>query len=258
MKASFLFTKGVILFILVAFISSCITKHDKKIEPDPLFGAGFGIMNVSIMVEDLDSSRNYYDSILGFTMPPHKGFHKGIYDGTLTASLSFPDGSSMELLSVNDTNKAKVQEKHSFITSFLKQHEGIRLYSLSTSSADTTLNWLTSQGFKTDSIQAGRLSKELPKGWDGDDGGPQFRSVGFNKKDPPAYLPEFTEITGLPYYELLPDWKPYAWRRYYDSNANGAIGIAALRVVVEDLKTASKEFKKKERHIQGHLLPLDH
>src|SRR5689334_8613430 len=106
MKASFHSTGHIVLFFLVAFISSRTIKQDKKIESTPLLGAGFGIMNVSIMVKDLDSSRNYYDSILGFTMPPHKGFHKGIYDGTLTASLSFPDGSSMELLSVNDTNKA--------------------------------------------------------------------------------------------------------------------------------------------------------
>jgi len=230
------------LFILVTLISSCTSKQDKEPNNSLLLGTGFGIAGATIFVQDLDSARNYYANVLGFKMPLPKDFTKGMYDSTLSASIGFPDQSSIELLSVKDS--ALVAKKDSFITSFLKHYEGVRLYSLSTSSADTTRNWLNAQGFKTDSIRSGRTAAEKPKGWDWDDGGPQYRSVEFNSKNPPAYLPGFMEFIGLFYQETQDTWEPLEWRKFFEDNPNGVVGISSLMIVVNDLKAARKEFKK--------------
>ena len=126
------------LFILAGFISSCTSVEKTESKNNLLLGQGFGITGATIMVKNLDSVRNYYAKVLGFPMPPREKFEKGIYEGTLSVGVSFPDWSYLEFLSTNDTGRAKV--KDSFITSFLKNYEGVRLYSLSTSSADTTFN----------------------------------------------------------------------------------------------------------------------
>ena len=140
------------LFFLFAIVSSCSTKQDEELKDSPLLGEGFGISTATILVKDLDSTRNYFTKVLGFKMP--EKFQKGIYDGTLSAAVSFADFSAIELLSLNDTGK--VVPKDSFITSFLKQDEGVRLYSFFTSSVDTTRNWLHTQRFKIDTPRSGR------------------------------------------------------------------------------------------------------
>ncbi|HVG13685.1 MAG TPA: hypothetical protein VM935_01955, partial [Chitinophagaceae bacterium] len=109
------------LSILFVILSSCTSKQDKKVDTTKLLGTGFGISGATLVVKDLDSTRNYYSKVLGFTMPLPEKFQKGTYEGTLSASVSFPDWSSFELLSVKDTGL--VAAKHSFITSFLKHHE---------------------------------------------------------------------------------------------------------------------------------------
>ncbi len=238
MKASF----PVALFILLGLISSCTSKQDKEQNDSQLLGAGFGITSATLIVKNLDSTRKYYAEVLGFDMPLPEKFEEGIYKGTLSASVYFPDFSSLELLSVKDT--VLVAAKHSIITDFWQLQEGVRMYSLSTSSADTTHKWLNAQGFKADSIQSGRSTKEMPKGWDYDDGGAQWRSIEFDRKNPPTYLPSFMEWVGFPYPEYQENWKPYSWRKYYENHPNGVVGLSYLRIVVSDLTAARKEFEK--------------
>ncbi len=233
-----------ILIMLFGFISACTTQQENEIEIDnrPLLGTGLGINKTTVFVQDLDSARNYYTKVLGFPMPLAKDFQNGMYDGTLSAVVNFPDMSSLELLSVKDTGGVVV--KDSFITSFLKHNEGVRLYSLHTSSADSTIGWLRGRGYKIDSARSGRSSKEISKGWDWDDGGPQWLSVELNSKNPPAYLPGFVNFPGLPYKDIQDYWKPYSGRKYYDSSHNGAVGITSLLIVVDSLMAARNEFKK--------------
>ena len=123
------------LLILSVTICSCTSKQEVKPENGRLLGAGFGIGGATLIVKDLDSTRNYFTKVLGFKMP--EKFQKGSYDGTISASVSFAEGSSMELLSLKDTGLVAI--KHSFITSLLKRYNGVRVYSVYTSSADTTL-----------------------------------------------------------------------------------------------------------------------
>jgi catechol 2,3-dioxygenase-like lactoylglutathione lyase family enzyme len=228
------------LFTLFGFISSCTSTPEKEHNTGQLLGAGFGISGASIIVKDLDSTRKYYTKVLGFKMP--EKLEKGMYDGTLSAAISFADFSAMELLSVNDTGKVPL--KDSFILSYEKKHEGVRMYSLFTSSVDTTFTWLHSQGLKIDSPHSGRQTTEIPKGWGWDDGGPQWRRVDFNTKNPPAYLPGFVEYIGLPYREIQSQWKPYSWRKYYDEHPNGVVGISFLRLLVSDIKCCTSGIQK--------------
>ncbi|RYZ46410.1 MAG: hypothetical protein EOP49_23365, partial [Sphingobacteriales bacterium] len=234
------------LLMLVGCIASCSTVAEKEAPAKLLPAAGLGINGVMILVKDLDSARNYYTSKLGFAMP--RKFDKGLYSGTLSAYLSFADFSSLELVGIEDSAQASkdsgLTKTDSFIGAFVKEHEGARLYSISTSSVDTTGKWLRSQGFKTDTPQSGRVATEIPKGWDWDDGGPQWRNLAFNANNPPAELPSFMEISGLPYQEIQEEWTPYAWRKYYRVHPNGVVGMSYLQIVVSDLKEARKKFKQ--------------
>lgn len=232
------------LAMLLCFFASCTGSKDKSPETNThaLLGEGIGISNATLLVQNLDSARNYFTDVLGFNMPKPDKFQNGMYEGTLSASISFADFSSFELLGVKDT--AIVAARYPYIKAYLKQYEGMRTFGFSTSSVDTTNKWLHAQGLKTSAIQSGRVTREIPKGWDWDDGGPQWRSVQLDSQPPPAYRPAFVEFTDFPYKELEKDWKPYAWRRYYDTNANGAVGIASLQLVVSDLKAVATEFEK--------------
>jgi cbb3-type cytochrome c oxidase subunit III len=229
-------------FLLILFISACSSKQETRPGDRRLLGDGFGIATATILVQNLDSARNYYTNSLGFNMPARKKFKKGSYEGTLSAFLEFADFSAIELLSINDTAVASVRP--SFIPDYLKHHEGARLYSLFTSSIDSTYNWLKSQGLKPDSPQSGRYKNEKPKGWDWDDGGAQYRSLAFDNSNPSASLPVFYELVGLPFREINSAWKPYAWRKYYDNQPNGVVGMSALKIVVSDLPAATKAFDK--------------
>jgi mono/diheme cytochrome c family protein/rhodanese-related sulfurtransferase len=227
-------------YIFLALFTDCTTKQqDATPKTNRLIGDGFGIQSATLIVKNLDSTRNYFTDVLGFSMTPPKRYAKGIYDGTQMASVSFADFTTFDILSTIDS-VAKAGKQ----ASFLKQNKIAGLYSFSTSSVDTTTNWLHSQGFKTGSVKTGRSAKEIAKGWDWDDGGPQWRSVEFNHKNTQSYLPNFLEYTGLPYKEIQDEWKPAAWRKYYEKNPNGAFGISSVRIVVADLKTASDEFEK--------------
>ncbi|ULQ54007.1 c-type cytochrome [Flavihumibacter fluvii] len=237
MKASF----HVAGLLLVVFIASCADRVDKEPAINPLLGAGFGISATTLIVKDLDSTSKYFAKVLGFKMPDK--FQQGMYAGTRSAAISFPDFSALELIAVDDSGPA-AKQRPAFINAYLKQFEGLRVYSLYTSSVDSTRNWLNAQGFKIDTPQSGRITAEMPKGWDWDDGGPQFRSIAFNTANPSAYLPGFLEVMGMPYEEIQSEWRPYSWRKYYDEHPNGVLCIAELRVVVKDLDAARKEFKK--------------
>ncbi len=230
-----------LVLISIFFFHACTPgKKDETIKTNRLLGDGFGFDNATLIVENLDSTRKYYNDTLGFNFP--KKYEKGFYQGTELASVSFANFSYFSLLAAKDSVIGK--EKKSLSPAFIKKNTGNSLYTLSTSSVDTTKNWLQLQGLKTGSIRVGRSSKELAKGWDWDNGGPQWRVLEFDSINPQLYQPSFLEITDLPYAEIKEEWKPEAWRKYYEKNANGVVGITALRIVVADLDASGDEFKK--------------
>jgi catechol 2,3-dioxygenase-like lactoylglutathione lyase family enzyme len=229
------------ILLLLSIFSSCTTSE--PIDGYPLLGAGNGINNATLIVNDLKSTRDYYADTLGFDLPDTDEFNKGVIDGTITTSIGFPDMSSLELLALEDSLVSP--STPSFITSFLEKYEGIGMYSLSSSSADTTYTWLTSQGFKMDSVQSYRTTAESPKGWSWDDGKPEERSVAFTNKNSISYLPQFVEDTDTDYQEMIKQRKTYyGYYRSYSNHPNGVVGIAALQIAVDSLDVVRDQFKK--------------
>lgn len=228
-----------VLLFIVVFFSSC---SSDQANTKNLLGIGYGIGNATILVKNLSAARNYYADTLGFTMPKPGKFDT-IFNAGVTASIDFPDFSSLEFLSIADT--AIVESQYSFIKSFLEHNEGVRTYSLSTSSADTTYTWLTSQGIKTDSVKSYRTSSTPPKGWGWDTGGPQESRVDFDSINPPAHLPKFIEQISADYQQMQTDWTTYyIYGRVYGKHPNGVVGTSTLKIAVADLETAREEFKK--------------
>ncbi len=231
------------LLLVIGIISSCSTNKTEGIKDgDPLLGIGFGINNSTLIVKNLKSTRDYYADTLGFNIPDSDKFKKGVSDGSIITTVRFPDMSSIELLSIEDS--LVTNSIPSFISSFLAHHEGVQMYSLSSSSTDTTYSWLTAQGFKMDSVESYRTSAEPPKGWGRDDGGSQERSLDFEGTNS-TYLPRFMERVSTDYERMLKDWKTYyAYYRSSSNHPNGVVGIAALQIAVDSLDTSHEKFQK--------------
>ncbi|MEJ1239237.1 c-type cytochrome [Chryseolinea sp. T2] len=236
------FSSSITGIVLAILITSC-TKEE-NVDNRALLGSGFGIGKATLIVQNLDSARKYYADVLGFGMPASDKFKDGYYAGTRSAAAEFADGSSFELLGIKDTSL--VSNEYAFIATYLKLHEGLRLYSFSTSSADTTRQWLSSRGFSMDSLRSGRSSASPEKGWSWDDGGPEWWVAEFDSKNPPVHLPSFVEVVQFPYREIESQWESAqaAWFRSSYIHANGVVGLTTIRVVVDDLDAAREEFIK--------------
>ncbi len=226
-----------VLFLSGVLISGCQPKASKK---GFLLGQGDGIDNATLMVRDLEEAIRYYRDTLGFSV---RGVQKGVLEGSVTASVSIPDMSSFELLSISDSaDEATIP---TFVKSFLSSDEGVRMYSLSTSSTDSTFNGLTTNGYTMDSVRSYRNTARKPEGWSWDDGDPTTRSLDFDASNPPAQLPRFIESVGYDYVGTDSDWRTYyVYGRMFNKHANGVVGMSAVRVVVEDLEASHKQFDK--------------
>ncbi|WP_144017346.1 c-type cytochrome [Ekhidna lutea] len=232
----FLHSQLVVLIFLVGFVSSCQNEHAEK---PFLFGKGYGINSATLIVDDLDSAKSYFSTTLGFDVDD---VEKGEFMGTIVASAGLADMSFIELLSLNDSVDGL---KPSFITSFLKSNTGVRVFSLSSSSTDSTSMWLTSKGFELDSIQSHRSSEEAPEGWSWDDGEPESYSLDFDSNNPPAHLPRFVEYSDFNYKQSQEQWRTYyGYGRRYNEHPNGVVGTSAIRIAVENVQAARKEFQQ--------------
>lgn len=193
------------------------------------------------MVKDLEAATAYYKDSLGFNI--RGSAEAGEFAGALSNGFGLSDMSSFELLSRNDS----VEESNipAFIKTFLAADEGVRLYSLSTSSVDSTFMALNTSGYTMDSVQSYRDNGREPEGWSRDDGDPTSSSLDFNASNPPAHLPRFVQDVGTNYAEMNDDWKTYyVYNRMFNKHPNGVVGMSAIRIVVEDLEAAYQEYQK--------------
>lgn len=136
---------GLILFGFTFFFG-CESK-DK--EPPFLLGQGAGISNATLMVKDLASAIEYYKDTLGFNIRGNGG--PGIFDESVSVAIGLVDMTSFEIMSVSDSADKEIVPQ--FISSFLETNEGVRLFSLVSSSVDSAYLSLTAQGFQMDSVQ---------------------------------------------------------------------------------------------------------
>ncbi|GAB5409545.1 MAG: hypothetical protein BalsKO_19100 [Balneolaceae bacterium] len=192
-----------------------------------------------MVVNNIDSTTKYYNETLGFRVG--RIIENREYKGLHSASINFSDMTSLEVLALSDSSSKEDIPK--FISDYLVDHEGIRLYALSTSSIDSTSLWLTNQGFNVDSVNSFRTS-EVSNNWSRDDGAPNRNSLDFNREAPLAHLPRFIEKTTFDYEKTNEQWRTYySYNRMYRKHPNGVVGISAIKVAVSDLKSSIKTFK---------------
>ena len=225
---------------LLAILTLCFSCQPETNEQPYLMGLGYGIYGTTLMVDDLEKATSFYMDTLGFDIDDE--ISEGDLTGSIVTTASFPDLAELELMALNDSVENRIIP--SFFKNFLASNQGVRLFSLSSSSADSTSEWLNSKGFQMDVVQPYRSSEE-PDGWSWDDGGPELKSLDFDVINPPAHLPRFIEETDMNYVQSMKQWRTYyGYGRRYDSHPNGVVGMAAIRIAVDDLKASTKEFKK--------------
>lgn len=235
------FLSRITLFCLLGLLAACSADSaDEEEGLKGLMGRGYGMNTASVMVDNLDTARAHFSEKLGFFIPPGQMFGKETFVGTNRLSIALPDMFSLELIATVDT--VEVEGKDSLVRSFLAQHDGARLFSLSTSSTDSTREWLASRGLQPDSLMPYGGGGEAPEGWGGSDGGPQATGVGLAGKYPSAYLPEFIELSRFPY-NRMHEWRSfYVMQRGFLKHPNGVVGIKAIQIAVDDLSAAREEF----------------
>lgn len=245
LKKYFPFLFSVILFPLIGSVISCVPGHQDEAQNGySLMGRGYGINAATLVVKDLDSTLNYFVEVLGFERPREEKPVQGIFKGTRSYMLPFPDMSSIALLMIEDS--VSVKGKDSLMRSYLRQNEdtGVQTYSLSSSSVDSTHSWLTSQGFKMDSVTSFLISNPGQKASSWDSENTEILRLGFESMNPSAHLPVFLEFADFPY-ERMHEWKSfYNMQRGFMNHPNGVVGTTAVKIVVEDLEVARDEFRK--------------
>ncbi len=220
-------------FLLIRCETSDSTNHKF------LTGEGIGINSITLMVKDIDSAISYYKDTLGFDI--RTAPKDGIFSGTKTSNMYLGDFSSFEFLAIADSvNKDSITP---FVKSFLNSHQGVRLFSVHTSSIDSTLISLSASGFAMDTIHQYQSNLRQREGWSRDN--PKQKSLDFNTENPATHLPRFIERVGSGYKDVRREWKTYyVSRRMYNTHPNGVVGIKAIRVLVDNVKSSSNEFQE--------------
>lgn len=222
-------------FTSVFLLANCQSNENKG----SILGSGIGVNNLSLMVNDLNTTVEFYKDTLGFRVGGIGT--NGEYQELLSASINFSDMTAFDILSVSDS--AYQEDVPTFISSYLADHEGIRLYALSTSSADSTSSLLIGQGFEIEPVKSFR-SSEVSDGWSRDDGALNRNSIDFNQETPVAHLPRFIEKTNFDYATTNQQWRTYyGYQRMFRKHPNGVVGISAIKVAVSDLKSSIETFK---------------
>ncbi len=225
--------------LLLIYLILVFTTCKKAEQESSILGSGIGVNNLTLLVNDIDSTTNYYKNTLGFRVG-NAGIN-GEYESLLSASINLSDMSSFQILSVSDS--ADLSDIPFFVTDYLSNREGILNYALSTSSIDSTSSTLSKKGFQMASVRSFRAS-EVSDGWSRDDGALNRNSLDFNQKDV-AYLPRFIEKTNFDYATVNEQWRTYySYRRMYGKHSNGVVGISAVKIAVSDLKSSVRKFRE--------------
>ena len=231
------------LFLAAIFGMSCQTERtDDLAGAQALMGSGYGINSLTLFVSDLDSAQIHFTEVLGFSVPGPEMTEDGLIEGTVTTMFPFADMSSIELLSLGDS--VMVGGQDSVVIDYLDRFEGVGMYSLSSSSVDSTYSWLTTNGFTMDSVRTYDYVYPGPPPSDWVDDRMQIFKTSYETKRLPNHLPEFMEFSGFPY-ERMREWRSfYYMNRGFIQYPNGVLGVAAIKVVVEDLESARDDFRK--------------
>ena len=205
-----------------------VVAQDKK-QNNSVLGEGHGIDHPGILVRDLEEAKDTYRDTLGFWIQP-RGVVTVLAGGTKLSNAFFEDGSYLQLTAVDDLEKARLN-RPSYLT-FLEKHEGALFLVLNTSSAEGTARFLRARGFEVNDPQPRTVlppgAKEMPP--------PIAWFVGFKKPVLPA------DSIGFVQYAARDERIGEANASGRTHHANTAKRIAAVWIVVRDLKAATKAF----------------
>lgn len=205
-------------------------------------GQGIGIGNISLVVEDLDSTLNYFVEVLGFKAPRGGEARKGLFAGTKGYQINFADMSSIDLITVDDSLARTMSDTLTEL--LLSQGVGMRMYAISSADVDSTQSWLTRRGFSMDSVSTIVFPRSSPPKSNWRPSESLIAKVGFEGSYPPTYLPEFVELVGFPYFMMREWFSFYHMQRPYVKHPNGTVGVHSLQLVVDDFAVARTEFRK--------------
>ncbi len=205
-----------------------VVAQNKK-QNDSVLGEGHGIDHVGILVRDLEGAKDTYRDTLGFWIQP-RGVVSLLPSGMKISVASFEDGSYLSLSAVNDLEKVRLN-RPSYLT-FLEKDEGAKFLVLDVSSAEGTTRFLRARGLEVSDpdprtvIAPGAKEMRPPTLW----------AVTFKKPVLPADSISFVQ------YAARDERIRQANAAGRTHHANTAKRIAAVWIVVRDLKAATKAF----------------
>jgi catechol 2,3-dioxygenase-like lactoylglutathione lyase family enzyme len=206
-----------------------VAGQNKK-QNDSVLGEGHGIDHPGILVRDLEEAKDTYRDTLGFWVEP-RGVVSVLTSGIKISNVSFEDGSFLELIAVNDLEKVRLN-RPSYLT-YLEKQEGVKFLILNVSSAEDTARFLRARGLDVNDpatrtvLTPGAKATPPPIGW----------AVTFKTPILPADSIGFFQFASAAGREERIRQANSARR-----HPNTATRIAAVWIVVRDLKAATKTF----------------
>lgn len=151
----------------VFLIFACValgTRGQSAPPVSPLLGSGKGVDHVGIAVRDLGSRVELYRDRLGFTVGD-QGKHPG---GTANAGIHFKKKTYLELISVNDRERAMKGDAD--MVAFLDKHEGTLFVGMEVESAERAAAYLRGRGFEIGGPEGGTwtpdgVQEKVPELW---------------------------------------------------------------------------------------------
>jgi len=207
-----------------------VLAQNKK-QNDSVLGKGDGLDHPGILVKDLEAAKDTYRDTLGFWIQPRGVASLSSGSGMKISNASFEDGSYLQLMAVDDLEKARLN-RPAYLT-FLEKHEGAKFLMLSVSSAEDTARFLRARGLNVSDPATRTImapgAKQMPP--------PTAWAVTFKTPVLPADSIGFVQFAARE-------------ERIRQANASGrtnhpntAKRIAAVWIVVKDLKAATKAFE---------------
>ncbi|UCC71904.1 MAG: VOC family protein [Gemmatimonadota bacterium] len=198
---------------------------------ESLLGTGKGIDHVVVAVRDLDASQNFFVDSLGFSRAP-----RGEIPGLENTEFWLSDTTYIELVTVTDPEQAAQIMPQ--LPPFLEEHEGAMYLGLDVASAERTAEYLTARGFQImgplgGSVILAGMDEPPPDVW---------HYVVFREPVVPANAIFFIE-----YDDSVLNWMaqehPDLAPTHYWSHPNGALGIQAVWMAVNDLEMATAAYE---------------
>ena len=210
-------------------VTDVVAQNEKQ--NDSVLGRGHGLDHVGVLVRDLEGAKDTYRDTLGFWVQP-RGVVSLLSSGIKISNVSFEDGSYLELIAVNDLEAVRLN-RPSYLA-FLEKQEGAKFLILNVPSAEGTARVLRARGLDVNDPATRTVltpgAKEMPPpiGW----------AVTFKKPILPADSISFFQPASAAAREERIRQAKASGR----THANTAQRIAAVWIVVRDLKAATKAF----------------